>query len=301
MAVKRKAPAEPPAGALKPAKKGSVATRKQRASAGKPNAVFAQSPAAPDQADDLAHSGPHNGTARKTKSQLKAARKALAAARGKAKHARTEQAQPATTDAVGPADQGGDETAKPAKPAKQPVVGRKGQAAAAAAQRSTAGAAPATSNGGVVTAAGQGAGQRRPQGRAASVLQDTVASSEDDEDDVDDEKEAEEEGGSDDAADREQAEWHRSHSAAELDGLASAPRGAEQAAAGETTAGVPASTGGFRNKEKVLILSSRGIPHRCGMRSRNPLRAEHSIVHAPPLPCALRWVAANGLSALLLL
>jgi hypothetical protein len=95
-----------------------------------------------------------------------------------------------------------------------------------------------------------------------------MALSSEDEDDDEEEDEA--------AADREHAERHEGQAAAEVDRVAAAQTGggAERAGAGGTTAGAPGSGGGFRNKEKVLILSSRGIPHRCFITASGVVQAD---------------------------
>ena len=259
MAAKRKAPAEPPAGAVKPkaARKGPSAVSKQRALAVQPPAVH----------EGLDGSAQQDTAPHKSKSQLKAARKALAAARGKAKSARGGAAQAGAAEPAGadPVALDASDMAKGAKPGKglgkAVGGGKRGRSTAAdGAGRIAADAAPAVANGDVIAPAQHGLAGKARQQRSAAVAHvgrdaDAGIMDGDDSDDDSDDSDVMDDDEQDDAE------------IAALDSVAAAANGgsaggAKQAAGRDTEARVPESAGGFRNKEKVLILSSRGIPHR---------------------------------------
>ena len=246
MAAKRKAPAEQPAGAVRAAKKRPSQTSKPRVTA-------AHAAAAEEEPASLAQP---NGDPHKSKSQLKAARKALAAARGKARHARTASDLP---DALKPAAAGsaapdaanvkGAKSDRPAVKAGGSSKGRRRSAAGAAASTADGDAPDGIAADGVMAAEGETVAKpgKRRRAAAAPVHVDAEATSSDSD-------------ASDDSTAAEEA--NGAGAAAALDAAAgAAANGARQPAGRETAAHVPDS-GGFRNREKVLILSSRGIPHR---------------------------------------
>jgi len=260
MAAKRKAPVEAFARAVK-----AKAARKGPSALPMPRAAAAQAPAVQDELDGSAQ---QNTSLHKSKSQLKAARKALAAARGKAKSiARAEAAQPGAAEPAGADSAAPDasNTAKGAKPGKAlgKAAGggkRRRTTAPGAADNISAGTTPAAANGDVLTSARHGPTERARQERSAAVAHvpsDARAKSSGEDDDDDD---------SDDSDMMDDLEQDGAEIAA-LDSAAAAANGgsaggAQRAAGRDTAARVPESAGGFRNKEKVLILSSRGIPHR---------------------------------------